>query len=172
MPGHPTTAWWPRLLQALIWIENAALIALLGLMVLLAGSQIVLRNLLNLNVAGLDQLLRLLVLWVALLGAVAASREDKHISVDLFSRLLSARARAGARVILDMFTVTVCGLLAWHAARFVASERAAAVMLTAQIPMWIAQLILPASFALIALRYLLLLGKHARMAVTGRVTPE
>lgn len=172
MFSHHTTTWWARLLQALIWLENAALISLLGLMVLLAGSQIILRNLLNLNLAGLDQLLRLLVLWVALLGAVAASREDKHISVDLFSRLLSTRARSAVRVILDLFTISVCLLLAWHAGRFVASERAAEAVFTAQIPMWIAQIILPVSFALIALRYVLLLGKHARVAVTGRVTPE
>jgi len=171
MPDHQSTTWWPRLLRLLIWAENATLISLLGLMVLLAGSQIIFRNLLNINLVGADQLLRLLVLWVALLGAVAASREDKHISVDLFSRLLSARTRSAVRVILDLFTVTVCVLMAWHAARFVATERAAGGMVSVLMPMWVAQLILPIAFALIALRYVLHLAKHVREAVTGRIPP-
>jgi TRAP-type C4-dicarboxylate transport system permease small subunit len=170
MPCHQTATWWSRLLHGLIWVENATLISLLGLMVVLAGTQIIFRNLLNLNLIGVDQLLRLLVLWVALLGAVAASREDKHISVDLFSRLLPARTRVAVRVILDLFTTTVCILIAWHAARFVASERAAGSMVTALIPMWIAQLILPVAFTLIALRYVLHLVKHLHEAVTDRMT--
>ena len=160
------------MVRAITSIENALLVIMLAAMVSLAAAQILLRNFFNYSIFGADQLLRLLVLWVALLGAVAASREDKHISVDLFSRLFSTRARSAVRVILDLFTISVCLLLAWHAGRFVASERAAEAVFTAQIPMWIAQIILPVSFALIALRYVLLLGKHARVAVTGRVTPE
>jgi len=157
-----------RILQALSRIENAALITLLGLMVLLAGSQIIFRNLLDFSILGIDPFLRMLVLWVALLGAVAASRENRHISIDLFSRLLSPRALALVRMATDAFTVTVCVLIAWHAARFVASERESGDMLTALIPMWVAQLILPLAFALIALRYLLLFGQHTLEAVTGR----
>jgi TRAP-type C4-dicarboxylate transport system permease small subunit len=66
--------------------------------------------------------------------------------------------------------VSVCVLMAWHAARFVASERAAGSMVTALIPMWIAQLILPVAFTLIALRYVLHLVKHLHEAVTDRMT--
>lgn len=157
-----------RILQALARIENAVLIALLGLMVLLAGGQIILRNLLDFSILGIDPFLRMLVLWVALLGAVAASRENRHISIDLFSRLLSPRALARVRIVTEAFTVTVCVLLAWHAARFVASERESGDMLTALIPMWVAQLILPLAFALIALRYLLLFSQHTLEAVMGR----
>ena len=38
--------------------------------------------------------LRLLVLWVALFGAMAASRQDKQIAVDAVSNFLSPRAKA------------------------------------------------------------------------------
>lgn len=160
-----------RLLQAITWTENAVLIALLALMVVLAGTQIVFRNLLDLSLLGVDQLLRLLVLWVALLGAVTASRDDKHISIDLFSRFLPARARAVARVITNLFTVSVCVLLAWHAGRFVASERAAGELAFAFLPMWVAQLILPITFGLIALRYVILLVKNVQAAWQGRGLP-
>jgi len=160
-----------RLLQAITWTENAVLIALLALMVVLAGSQIVFRNLLDLSLLGVDQLLRLLVLWVALLGAVTASRDDKHINIDLFSRFLPARGLAAVRVLTDLFTVMVCMLLAWHAGRFVASERTTGELAFALLPMWIAQLILPAAFGLVALRYVILLVKNARAAWRGHGLP-
>jgi len=170
MADQDTSAFGSRLLRALSWFENAALIGFLGLMILLAGGQILLRNLLDTSIAGIDQALRLLVLWVALLGAVAASREDKHISIDLFSRLLPPRARAAVRVVLDLFTLLICATLSWQAARFVSSERDAGVMLTGTLPIWVAELILPVAFALIALRYGLLLIRHLRETFTGDVS--
>ncbi len=154
-----------RLIGFITLAENGLLISLLALMVSLAGAQILFRNLLDTSILGVDQLLRLLVLWVALLGAVAASRDARHIGVDVISRWLPPRARAGARVVTDLFTVAVCLLLAWHAVRFVQSERAANELAFGTLPVWLAQLILPTAFALIAMRYLLLLVHHARQSL-------
>lgn len=160
-----------RLLRLVTWIENGLLILLLALMVSLAGAQIVFRNLLDTSILGVDQLLRLLVLWVAMLGAVAASREAKHIGVDVISRWLSPRTRAGVRVLTDLFTITVCVLLAWHALRFVMSERHSHEMAFGSLPVWMAQIILPVAFGLIALRYLLLLVHHARQSLGHEEIP-
>jgi len=154
-----------RLLRLVTWLENGLLITLLALMVSLAGAQILFRNLLDLSILGVDQLLRLLVLWVAMLGAVAASREAKHIGVDVLSRWLPPRTRAGVRVVTDFFTIVVCVLLSWHAVRFVLSERSSQEMAFGALPVWLAQIILPIGFALIALRYLLLLAHHVRQSL-------
>jgi TRAP-type C4-dicarboxylate transport system permease small subunit len=170
MPAGPVPPW-KRLLHGLVWIENAALIGLLGLMVLLAGAQIVSRNLLDLSLIGADQLLRLLVLWVALLGAVAASREGKHIRVDVVARWLPPRGQSAAYAVTDLFTAGVCLVLAWQAGRFVQAEQAAGGMAFGSVPAWVAQLILPAAFVLIALRYLLRLNHHLRQCL-GRETPS
>lgn len=154
-----------HLLRIVTWIENSLLIALLALMVSMAGAQIIFRNLLDTSILNVDQLLRLLVLWVALLGAVAASREGKHIGVDVISRWFAPRARAGTRVLTDLFTVAICSLLSWHAWRFLQSERAVGEMAFGGLPAWVAQSIIPVAFALIALRYLLLLVHHARQSL-------
>lgn len=154
-----------HLIRIVTGIENGLLVALLALMVSLAGAQIVLRNLLDMSILDVDQLLRLLVLWVALLGAVAASREGKHIAVDVISRWLPERTRAGVRVLTDVFTITVCVVLAWQALRFVKSERGADEKAFGALPIWVAELILPVAFALIALRYLLLLVHHVRQSL-------
>ena len=158
-----------RLIRIITWLENGLLIALLALMVSLAGAQILFRNLLDVSILGVDQLLRLLVLWVALLGAVAASREGKHIRVDVFSRWLPGRVRAGTQALTDIFTIGVCALLAWQALRFIRTETG--TMAFGALPSWAAQLILPAAFALIALRYSLLLAHHVRQGLGREEIP-
>jgi len=152
-----------RLIRIVTWIENGLLISLLALMVSLAGAQILFRNLLDMSILGVDQLLRLLVLWVALLGAVAASREGKHIRMDVLSRWLPERVRAATQVLTDLFTIGVCLVLAWQAVRFIRAE--AGVNAFGMLPGWVAELILPAAFALIALRYSLLLAHHLRQSL-------
>lgn len=153
-----------RMVRVITWAENALLILLLALMVLLAGAQIVSRNFLDVSILGADQLVRLLVLWVAFLGAVAASRDGKHIHVDAIARWLPGRVRAGVTALTDLFTLAVCLLLAWQAVRFVQSARASGEMAFAALPVWVAALILPLAFALIGLRYLLRFVHHVRQA--------
>jgi TRAP-type C4-dicarboxylate transport system permease small subunit len=152
-----------RLIRLVTWLENGLLIALLALMVSLAGAQIVFRNLLDMSILGVDQWLRLLVLWVALLGAVAASREGKHIRVDVLSRWFPGRVRAGAQALTDVFTIGVCLLLAWQAWRFIQAETG--IKAFGALPGWVAELILPVAFTLIALRYTLLLAHHVRQCL-------
>ena len=157
-----------RLVRLITLAENALLIGMLGLMVLLAAAQIALRNFLDVSIYGADQLLRLLVLWVAYLGAIAASREGKHIHVDAIARWLPGRAKAGVEALTDLFTSGVCAVLAWQALRFLQSARDSAEMAFGSLPVWVAGLILPLAFTLIALRYVLRFMHHIRQARAGK----
>ena len=151
-----------RLLRIIALLEDGLLIGLLALMIVLAAGQILARNVLGIGLAGSDQLLRLLVLWVGLLGAVAASRDDKQINIDMLSRFLPEVARHAVRLVLDLFTAGVAALLAYHSGRFVYTEYEAATRAFANVPAWVAELILPLAFGLIALRYLLMFFSHLR----------
>ena len=73
-------------------VENGLIAVLVLAMVLLAGAQILLRNLFGTGIEWADPLLRALVLWTAMLGALAAARDDKHIGLDL-RHALRARTR-------------------------------------------------------------------------------
>ena len=66
--------------------EDALLVLILSSMILLAAGQIVLRNVLDIGFIWGDEALRLMVLWLAVAGAVAASRTDKHINIDVLDR--------------------------------------------------------------------------------------
>lgn len=147
------------------WLENALLAILLGGLIILAGGQILLRNVFAEGVSWADPLLRILVLWVGMLGAVAASREDKHISIDVFSRLLKGRALAIAKTIIALFTAGVCGLLTWHTFRFVQDEYAWSDVEVAGLSIWLWQSILPLGFGLITWRYILLAISRAAEAI-------
>jgi TRAP-type C4-dicarboxylate transport system permease small subunit len=134
--------------------ENALLVIILGSMILLAATQIILRNFFDFGFIWSDELLRMLVLWLAVAGAVAASRKDRHISIALLDRFLPPPMLRLSNIILDLFTASVCGLIAWHGAAFVRDGYAYGDTLLGNVPAWIPQLILPVGFALISWRYL------------------
>jgi TRAP-type C4-dicarboxylate transport system permease small subunit len=66
-------------------LENIILVTLLSGMILLAVGQIVLREVFDTGIIWADQLVRLIVLWLAMMGAMAACREDRHIRIDALS---------------------------------------------------------------------------------------
>jgi len=133
-------------------------------MVGLAAAQILSRNFFDMSIASADQMLRLLVLWVAFLGAVAASREGKHIHIDAIARWLPDRVKAGVVALTDLFTLVVCLILAWQALRFMQGAHTSGEMAFGSLPVWVAAFIIPFAFTLIALRYGLRCMHHVRQA--------
>ena len=160
-----------RTLRIIHRLEDGLLALMVAVMIFLAASQILLRNLFDTGFAWADPLLRLLVLWVGLLGALAASRTDKHIAIDVFSRLLGPRSLAVVKSLTALFTATVAGLIAYHAGRFVAMEYEAEIIGAAGLPAWLLELIIPLGFGLIAVRYLVLVGVRLRTLFRARTAP-
>jgi len=78
-------------LELLNKFEDWFLIVLLAIMVLLAVAQIFYRNMFGIGLVWADPLLRTMVLWVALAGAVIATRTNNHIRIDFFTRYISPR---------------------------------------------------------------------------------
>lgn len=147
-----------------IWLENALLVGLLAGLMILATAQIVLRNVFSISFPWADGLIRLAVLWLAVIGAIAASREGRHIAIRLAERMLPGRCQRPVAFIVDAFTAAVAAGLAWYAWSFVSLSREFGDVLLGTWPAWIFQSILPVGFALIAYRYLLhALGRLARL---------
>jgi TRAP-type C4-dicarboxylate transport system permease small subunit len=140
---------------------------LLTAMILLAPLQIFLRNFFDQGISWADPVLRVLVLWVGLLGAVAASRGGRHITIDVLSKLAGARAQVAVRVVTGGFAAGICGVVAWHAGRFVASEYSYESIAFSGIPAWMLQVIIPFAFGVIGLRYLLQLASDVRVLFTA-----
>ncbi len=142
------------------YLEDTLLIVILLSMILLAGAQIVLRNFFDFSLFWGDEMLRLMVLWLTVAGGLAASRLDKHISVEVLDRFLPYKLQMPVQIILDLFTASVCALISWQSARFVMSSYEYGDTLMNNFPAWIAQIILPVGFALMAWRHLLFAFKR------------
>ena len=145
----PPAAPWLRWLHN---IEDGLLALMLFAMVLLASSQVVMRNLFDSGVTWGDPLLRLLVLWLGLMGAMVATRVDRHITVDALLRVLPPGLQRSARIVTKLATAMVCALLAYHSARLVAIDYEYQDLLFAQVPVWAGDLILPFAFSVMTLR--------------------
>ena len=140
--------------NALRWIERieTGLIAALVLaMVLLAGAQILLRNLFDSGLAWADPLLRAMVLWAAMLGALAAARDDKHIGLDLVAHFVHGRAKRALRVVTLLFAAAACAAMAWYGVGLVRLDYGSGAAI-AGIASWIVESIVPVGFALLSLR--------------------
>lgn len=133
--------------------EDLLLVAILTTMIVLAGTQIVLRNVWDTGIAWVDPLLRVLVLWIGILGAMVATREHRQISIDVLSRFLGPRARNVVCVATDTFAAFICALLAFHGTRFVLTEFDAGSLAFASVPTWACALIIPLGLGIIAVRY-------------------
>jgi TRAP-type C4-dicarboxylate transport system permease small subunit len=141
--------------------ENAALLVLLGGLMLLAVGQVVLREVFSTSFVWAYELQRLLVLWIAMVGSVAACRDNRHIRIDALSHLMPRRAVYAVRMIVDMFAAAICGVIAWQALRYLRIEVEFGETVLLNTPAWLAHVILPLSFALLAWRFLVLVGVHA-----------
>lgn len=155
MAGAPRRGWLERAESLGLWLENALLTFLLVALIAVAASQIVLRNAFSIGFAWADGLTRIIVLWLAVVGAVAATREGRHISINLAARFLPEGLRRLTAAVVSFFAAGVAALLAWHAGRFVADSRAYGDVMLGDWPAWLFQLVLPIGFALMAYRFLL-----------------
>ena len=80
-------------------LEQILIAVLLTVMILMAFSQIVLRNFFSTGIAWGDSLVRYLVVWVGFIGAAIAAREDKHITIDVLSRWITGAAEGTIQAI-------------------------------------------------------------------------
>lgn len=147
----------PSLLQRLDSIgralENIALVGFLSLMMVLGVAQIVLREVFNTSIIWADEFSRLAVLWLAMVAAIAAARENRHIRIDALSHILPASVLRVTRVIVDLFAAGVCAALAWYCYQNLLFEIEFEETVLRDFPAWIAHSIVPVAFLLTAYRF-------------------
>ena len=136
-------------------IESALLVTVLAAMMLLAAWQVVARNFFETGLLWGDALVRVLVLWGAMVGAMVASRKDEHIRIDVVSRFASDSFRPWLQRFACAFTCVVLAVFAWFSFSFVRFEYQDGVIAFASVPAWVCEAILPLGAGVMSLRYLL-----------------
>ncbi len=124
-------------------------------MISLSFGQMLLRNLFDMGIVWGDTLLRQWVLWLGFLGASIAVRHDKHISIEVFSGFSSLFWERIIKTFTRFSAGIISGFLAWAAWSFVLFEKDSESILFLDIPIWVFQTILPYSFMVITIRFLI-----------------
>jgi TRAP-type C4-dicarboxylate transport system permease small subunit len=144
---------WERVDEAISRVEQTLLVTFLSFMILTAFLQIVLRNFFSTGLDWADSLLRNLVLWIGFIGATLATKEGKHINIDVFSRWLPSLGKNIATLITHLFSFGIGCALTYAALKFIKNEVQMERMTFLNIPAWIPEMILPMTFGLMTFRF-------------------
>ncbi len=140
--------------------ENAILVIFFGAMMLLAVAQIFLRIFFSFGFIWADELVKFFVLWIALVASIAASRSDRHLRIDILSQFIVHKHVKLPRAVANIFAAFVCGFLAWHSWRYIQLSIDFGDTVLTGLPAWIAYILLPVSFLLMAYRFMLAVGSE------------
>jgi len=151
--------------------ENGALVVLLGSMILLGVGQILLREVFETGIFWADELIKLIVLWLAMIGSIAATRDNRHIRIDALSHLLPDNAITAIRILVDVFAAAVCAVIAWQSWRYLQLEIEFEDTVLINTPAWVAHFVLPLAFALISFRFGIAVLSELHVAISG-AAPE
>jgi len=158
---------WERLDETIGILEKTLMVLFLGLMVLSAFAQIALRNLLGIGLSWPEPLVRYLVLWVGFIGASLAAREGRHITIEIVKLRSSASGRRYLPALSQGCAAAVCAMMTWAAIKFVRDDAQIGNRTFLDLPTWGLEMIIPAAFAIMSLRFLL----RAVRALRGTADP-
>jgi C4-dicarboxylate transporter DctM subunit len=101
--------------------------------------------------AGADYLQQL-VLWLAFLGGLVATRERRHLSLSTVE-LFGTRTRRFGTVLAAAVSAATVGVLTYASVVLVIANREEGRVLMGGMPVWVLELVMPAALALMALRF-------------------
>ncbi len=138
--------------------EDGLTVAALLLMGVLPVLELVLRTFLHTGIPGTSGYVQNLTLWVGFLGAMIASREGRHLNLSTGMVMLPPRLQGIATTLAATVSTAVASGLCWASLQFVRVEMESPANIAGWLPIWVVEAILPVSFAIITLRFVLQAG--------------
>ncbi len=102
--------------------------------------------------AGADYLQQV-VLWLAFLGGLVATREHRHLSLSTAELFGHGSVRRFGRVLAAAVSAATVGILTYAAIGLVLANRQEGRTLMGGVPVWVLELVMPAALGLMALRF-------------------
>src|SRR5262249_27604993 len=138
--------------RVLVRLEDAIGSLALLVMVVLPLAEIVSRRAFSRGIPGSGPIVQHLTLWVGCRGAAIAARDGKLLALATSTFIPAGVWRRAADVFAAAFGACAAVILAVGGWQMTMIEREAGTSIGAGIPAWVAQLVLPITFALIAVR--------------------
>lgn len=136
--------------------EENLLCIIMFIMILFSIIQIVLRNIFNSALVDADMFIRSLVLWLGFLGANLAVRRNKHINIDLFSKIITNQKIVKYRfMILNVFSFFISLFLFYLSIEYFRLELENNMNAFYGVKTYYVFMIIPFSFLIMAFRFCL-----------------
>ena len=142
-----------RVLNLISKIEDALVIFFLLSILIIAIIQIILRNVFDSGIIWGDSLLSILVLWLGLTASIVASRQKKHINIDVFTQYLPDIYKVYIKKLGQLFAAIVCFCIGYFSFIFISGEFMLGEYAFASIPVWLTESIIPFAFLVMGVRY-------------------
>jgi TRAP-type C4-dicarboxylate transport system permease small subunit len=98
-------------MERILWlmgiIPEIALGITVSVMIVMIFTQVIFRYIFNAPIYWADEFAVLIFAWMIFLGAVIATKNNDHISVDTFMRMLPERYRSGVSVVTNSLILLV-----------------------------------------------------------------
>src|SRR5437762_258831 len=133
--------------------------------------EIAMRRLFGVGVPASGPIVQHLTRCVGFLGAAIAALEGKLLALATGTFIPPGIGRRAADILAAAFGACAAVVLAWGGGQMALIERESGTTIGAGIPAWVAQLVLPAAFALIAGRLVWRAGAPAPGAVRPPAIP-
>jgi len=143
--------------------DSVASLALL-VMVILPLLEIIWRRAFSQGIPASGPIVQHLTLWVGFLGAAIAARDGKLLALATGTFIPPGPWRRAADVLASAFGACAALILAWGGYQMVMSEREAGANIGAGIQTWVAELVLPIAFVLIAARIVWKVGSLSEVS--------
>ena len=141
------------MLRQLNLIEEYLAIFLIIILGSMLTSQILLRYVFEVGFTWIEEIARVIFIWVIFLGAIVGVRRQLHFRVTAGIKLFSKRFQISAELIGDIILLLFCIALTWHGFELVMSTVEVDFRLRSTgISMFWPYLIMPLSFGLQAIR--------------------
>lgn len=141
--------------KILVSFEKATAAISLLLLLILALSQVILRNIFDTGFSDIDVVSRHLVLFVTFMGAALATENNQHIKIDCLHSVVSEKFKSKIKQPLLFISSIICGVFCWYGWQFWLDEQLYAPE-NEQLALYLA-LIIPFGFFTLSLHFFLLL---------------
>jgi TRAP-type C4-dicarboxylate transport system permease small subunit len=105
------------------------------------------------SIAWSEDMVRMLVLWLSLIGASLLAKEGKHIRIDLFSNVSSPVFILLRNLVLAVASCLGCMIMTIVSISYLRLEISFGATMFLSLPSWLGQSIIPIAFSLMAFRY-------------------
>src|SRR6185369_14973325 len=132
--------------------EDVVLLAALAAITILPLADALGRPLGGLHIPGGAGWVQQITLWLAFVGGLVATREEKHLTLST-TELFGPSVRRVGRVLAAAVAAATVAVLAYASVGVVLADREQGKVLSGGIPEWASECVMPVTLALIALRF-------------------